>query len=195
MLHRLYLFYGAAKSSISIVLMLLGATPRVVWERHFIIPARKCWSQEFFDCRASLCGCQAVDPIRIARGAKCSKYPRESQCEKSGNTTHGSGWIVQVRPTQGRTWDSRFSYLLLPRAARGDGNKTRGAPGSLRRLDLNNPRTAVGGISGVFHTVSGLTLPLPDGNLDQAFRDQESRASFAKNEYQRTHCRTHRRHR
>ncbi|HLF84655.1 MAG TPA: hypothetical protein VI837_10815, partial [Blastocatellia bacterium] len=32
-------------------------------------------------------------------------------CENSCNTTHGSGWMVQVLPTQGRTQESRFSLL------------------------------------------------------------------------------------
>jgi hypothetical protein len=31
----------------------------------------------------------------------------------SGNPTHGSGWIVQVQPTQGRTRDSHFSSPVL----------------------------------------------------------------------------------
>jgi len=62
------------------------------------------------------------------------------QCEKSGNTTHGSGWIVQVQSTQRRTRDSRFSLFFLP-SRRGERKETKlsGRRHSSKALGLNNP--------------------------------------------------------
>jgi len=52
--------------------------------------------------------------------------PTASQRENSGNTTHGSGWIVQARPTKRAARPFVFCYISLsPRAARGE----RGKPG------------------------------------------------------------------
>ena len=77
-------------------------------------------------------------------------------CENSGNTTHGSGWIVQGQPTQGHARDSRF-FLSLPsrREGREIDNKKQAAARFLCRPSLNNPPTAVGGIPGVFTQPQG----------------------------------------
>jgi hypothetical protein len=65
--------------------------------------------------------------------------------EETDNTTHGSGWIVQVRPTTEAPRPHPFCYLspLAPRGERRQ-NGISGAP--LCRLGLNDPPTAVGGI-------------------------------------------------
>ena len=93
--------------------------------------------------------------------------------ENSGNTTHGSGWIVQVQPMLGRTRDSGvppgipptavgglFRYSLTTgahlgllfsshslhalREERDNKSKSRGRPSC--RPHLNDPPTAAGGI-------------------------------------------------
>jgi|SRR6185295_3739232 len=89
--------------------------------------------------------------------------------ESCRNTTHGSGWIVQVLPTRRaarpfleshpREWVDRSGaayngggrpsdlVIFLPsRCQEERQNGTSGAP--LFRLDLNDPPTAVGGIPG-----------------------------------------------
>jgi hypothetical protein len=60
--------------------MLLEATPRVVWESHFIIPARKCWSQDSFLPGFAL-WLPGLDPIRgrIASGAKYLHIPTSDE--------------------------------------------------------------------------------------------------------------------
>jgi len=76
-------------------------------------------------------------------------YPLDLKlCEDSGNTTHGSGWIVQVRPTTEAARPLGFGYLS-PLASRGEREgKTGISDAPLCRLGLNNPPTAVGGIPG-----------------------------------------------
>src|SRR5882672_9600449 len=44
--------------------------------------------------------------------------PRETLVKTSGNSTHGSGWLVQVQPTKGGARPFCFVHFL-PRAARG----------------------------------------------------------------------------
>src|SRR6266705_2314229 len=67
----------------------------------------------------------------------------------SPNTTHGSGWIVQVRPT-GRA--ARSFCFLLSLSSRREWRKGEEKWDSRVRpcvgLYLNNPPTAVGGIPG-----------------------------------------------
>jgi glycine cleavage system H lipoate-binding protein len=62
---------------------------------------------------------------------------------KLSNPIHGSGWIVQVQPTQ-----ARAQMLLNP--THGSGWIVQVQPTgknlNLSRRDLNNPPTAVGGI-------------------------------------------------
>jgi hypothetical protein len=94
------------------------------------------------------------------------------RCENSGNTTHGSGWIVQAQPTNeggstaslnpthGSGWivqaqptkkgDCHYCFCIsLTRDARREKEKKNKNPGALLcRLDLNDPPTPVGGIRG-----------------------------------------------
>ncbi len=58
------------------------------------------------------------------------RIPPGTDCETSGNTTHGSGWIVQVRPTSEAARHFRFGYLspLAPRGVRGQNGNLGGAP-------------------------------------------------------------------
>src|SRR2546426_1487947 len=67
--------------------------------------------------------------------------------KNSGNPTHGSGWMVQVRPTNrdARPPDLFFSPSLPSlREGREGKRKILGVP--LCRQGLNHPPTAVGGI-------------------------------------------------
>ena len=71
----------------------------------------------------------------------------------SSNPTHGSGWMLQIRPTNQSSPPLCVIYLS-PLALRGREVKP-GIPGAhLCRLALNNPPTAVGGIPGTFRAVS-----------------------------------------
>ena len=81
------------------------------------------------------------------------------------NTTHGSGWIVQVLPTKkcgafcfseyhprqwvdrsGPAYNERRPLLFLPLGVRGKDKRRKW--NAICRLDLNDPPTAVGGIWG-----------------------------------------------
>src|SRR6266705_2685519 len=116
---------------------------------------------------------------------KVLRIPHQRLCEDSGNTTHGSGWIVQVRPTEGgplsyvleyhpRQWVDRSSpaykesgsplclVSLSPRGARGE-RENRESRAVLYRLALNHPPTAVGGIPVVSHSlVTGTVVTRPE---------------------------------
>src|SRR5258706_16426194 len=80
-------------------------------------------------------------------------YPtRESPCEKLEIPPTAVGGLFRYSLYVGAPGIPVFP-LLPPLAARGEEvNKTKGAGGSLRRLGLNNPPTAVGGIPGVSHS-------------------------------------------
>src|SRR5438477_9025860 len=69
--------------------------------------------------------------------------------ENSGNPTHGSGWIVQVRPTIEAARPSG-SVISLPSRREGRETKNGNLGCAPCRLGLNDPPTAVGGIPGVF---------------------------------------------
>jgi hypothetical protein len=76
-----------------------------------------------------------------------------------GNTTHGSGWIVQLRPTHVAHPEFPFCFPSLPsrREGREIGKPTGPASHLLYcRLHLNDPPTAVGGIPRSFHTLSAV---------------------------------------
>src|SRR6266496_2334659 len=80
-------------------------------------------------------------------------YPTSDEIvrENSGNTTHGSGWIVQVQPMLGRTRDSGIPPGIAPTAVGGLFSKSRGRPSC--RPHLNDPPTAVAGTPEVFHSL------------------------------------------
>ncbi len=110
--------------------------------------------------------------VIVPRGLRAIYLPRQRLCEDSRNPTHGSGWIVQVQPTNeggstaslnpthGSGWIvqvqptkrvGRRPFVLssLSLAARRKGQTKSENPGTLLcRLDLNDPPTAVGGIRG-----------------------------------------------
>ena len=78
----------------------------------------------------------------------CSRPPEDLR--RVGNTTHGSGWIVQAQPTERADRPFVLCFSLSPRAAKGERRRGNRNPTvrSRCRLGLNNPPTAVGGIRG-----------------------------------------------
>src|SRR3989442_12342748 len=85
-------------------------------------------------------------------------HPLLRLCENSGNPTHGSGWMVQVLPTNRAVRPLFFYYLpLSPRGTRGEKqNKNQDGASSRCRLGLNHPPTIRGWDSKSFRTVSAV---------------------------------------
>ncbi len=83
----------------------------------------------------------------------------------AGNTTHGSGWMVQAQPTKRAARPLLFLLSFSPLAPRGrEGVGKRGSLGApLCRLGLNHPPTAVGGIPGVFTVSDEVAMPAGTG--------------------------------
>ena len=91
-----------------------------------------------------------VKSRRIGASAQWSPdfaYPPLA-CENSRNTSHGSGWIVQVRPTTGLGVLSGFLSPSRREGERREKREPRMCP--LCRQDLNNPPTARGWYCGSF---------------------------------------------
>jgi hypothetical protein len=93
--------------------------------------------------------CKLMERAAIQPGVTCANPAHGRDRENSPNTTHGSGWIVQVQPTTEAARSLRFWLSLSPRAARGERGQTGNLWCALCRLELNDPPTAVGGIQGI----------------------------------------------
>src|SRR2546428_12653188 len=96
-----------------------------------------------------------MDSVSHTIETHCYRTASGRLCENSENPTHGSGWIVQVRPTTSVTEflnptnGSWWIVQIRPpnKAAKRMQSEFSFIPStSTNRLDLNNPPTSVAGI-------------------------------------------------
>ena len=82
--------------------------------------------------------------IEVVKNRKYHPLPRLH--ENILNTTHGSGWIIQVQPTERERRGLPVIILFIPFLAFARKGITGTAGLAFCRSDLNDPPTAVGGI-------------------------------------------------
>src|SRR6266404_4250879 len=100
---------------------------RLSWQSLRNLPTE--WLRAWFDCEAMAAAREFRRPGRTGARQIFAHRPRERLVKNFGNTTHGSGWIVQVQPTKGGARPFCFVHFL-PRATRGGRRGKTGIPGA-----------------------------------------------------------------